>query len=122
MSCHRAMPCTRALTNPDHRTRLAGRPVYRYKDRSSGSGKDSNGTGQIYMAGVAPVYVNTGSAGNIEVEHGWLEPRPTWSQGLRGGPYEFGFATIEAGPSSLELKYIRSADGQVIDSFTLVKG
>ena len=67
----------------------------------------------------APIYLNTGSAGNIEVCHGWLEPRPSWSHGLRGGAYEFGFATLEASAKALWMEYVRASDGRVVDSFTL---
>ena len=53
-------------------------PVYRYENQSSSS--DS------FLDPAHTIFVNTGSASNMEVESGWLEPRPSWSVGLRGGP------------------------------------
>jgi hypothetical protein len=69
-----------------------------------------------------PIFLNTGSAGNIEVCDGWLTPRPAWSVGLQGGPYQFGFAAVNAsGSEKVEVTFVSSASGEAIDYFEILK-
>ena len=87
-------------------------PVYRYQNQSASS--DS------FLNPAHTVFVNTGSAGNMEVESGWMEPRPPWSVGLRGGPLQFGFAEVRAeGRERLSFIYRESSTGDILDRFEI---
>ena len=113
-------------------------PVYRYQAFGNESEPFPPGNdGSLFVRPKYPINVNNGCPGNVELQDVWM-PRPAWSVGLRtnadgsGGTTpnayrDFGFLrlTMDTGRSdnmsSLNVQYVDSRNGTVIDSFTILK-
>jgi hypothetical protein len=83
-------------------------------------------SGTSYNSPAAPVYIVNGGAGNREGNENPSGNQPWSAPGAHFGDIGFGLMTIIAQPgvaggSSLNYQYIRSADGAVLDNFTITK-
>jgi hypothetical protein len=91
-------------------------PVYRFKAQPPEA--DTRGD-SYYLDPAYPVYVVNGCPGNVEVMHGFTEPRPSWSVGARSS--EFGYVTIAYSDTSFNVSYLDARHDGVIDEFTIAK-
>lgn len=114
-------------------------PVYRYQAFGNGSEPFPEGNdGSVFVNPKYPINVNNGNPGNVELQDVWM-PRPQWSVGLRtnadgsGGTTannyaDFGFLKFKmltgdatGGMDSMNIQYISSRNGLVLDEFWLYK-
>ena len=109
--CVRAAPELRAIFEPlfaDHVDLVVAGHVHQYER-----------TAPVLNATVVskgPVNVVVGNAGDVEGLAHKFEPAPTWA---RSRAIVLGWARLAATSSSLTVEHVSSANGTVLDRFTL---